>query len=340
MAGPVTPEVYYADDQITLHHGDSLEVMRTLADGSVDCIVTSPPYYGLRDYGNDGQYGLEPTPDEYVETMRALFAEGRRVLADDGTFWLNIGDSYSTGGGTGGGGSYKQQPHGRSRPKVEIPAKNLMGIPWRVALALQADGWILRNSIIWYKPNGMPESVTDRLSGKHENLFMFTKKPTYWFDLDALREPLSDDRAPSRKARKPQPGWKENSAKGEYKPGNRGGTAWSANANSLTGPQQDVLGAHENGKNPGDVWPINTQPFGGAHFAVFPQELARRCIVSGCKPGGTVLDTFSGSGTTGLVAQRHGRKYVGIDLSADYLKLSLETRLQQTTLDFQEEATA
>jgi site-specific DNA-methyltransferase (cytosine-N4-specific) len=312
MAGPV--KVYYTDDQITLHQGDSLEVMRTLPDCSVDCIVTSPPYYGLRDYGNDGQYGLEPTPDEYVETMRALFAEARRVLADDGTFWLNIGDSYG-------------------------PGKALQGIPWRVALALQTDGWILRNSIIWYKPNGMPESVTDRLSGKHENIFMFTKKPTYWFDLDALREPLSEDRAPSRKARKPQAGWKENSAKGEYKP-NRGGTAWSANANNLPGvsPQQDYLGAHENGKNPGDVWPINTQPFGGAHFAVFPQELARRCIVAGCKPGGVVLDTFSGSGTTGLVAQRHGRKYVGIDLSADYLKLSLETRLQQTTLDFQEEA--
>lgn len=300
---------YYQDEAITLRQGDSLEVARTLPDQSVDCIVTSPPYYGLRDYGNDGQYGLEESPAAYVETMRALFSELRRTLADDGTLWLNIGDSYSGGSRKGYADTGKAAGRiGSDRPASGMPGKNLLGIPWRVALALQDDGWILRNSIIWHKPNAMPESVTDRLSGRHENLFMFSKAQGYWFDLNPIREPLDESRAPSRKVRKPQAGWKENSAKGSYTPGSAG-------------------------KNPGDVWSINTQPFPGAHFATFPQELARRAIVAGCKPGGTVLDPFSGSGTTGLVAQNNGRKYVGIDISADYLKLSLETRLQNAALD-------
>ena len=303
--------IYYEDDAITLHHGDALEVARTLPSGSADCIVTSPPYFGLRDYGNDGQYGLEESPAAYVETMRALFAELRRVLAGDGTLWLNIGDSYSTKGGnlTAGktgkdhGGSYANM-RGRAGERSGLPNKNLLGMPWRVAFALQDDGWILRNSIIWEKPNAMPESVTDRLSGRHENIFMFSKSQRYNFDLDQIREPQADV-SPARAGRNGSP-------------------------NSFD-PTSSV---HAKGKNPGDVWSINTQPFPGAHFAVFPQELARRAIVAGCKPGGTVLDPFSGSGTTGLVAQQNGRKYVGIDISADYLKMSLETRLQNAVLDF------
>lgn len=271
---------YYEDESVTLVLGDSLEAARTLPDGSADCIVTSPPYYGLRDYGTEGQYGLEETPAAYVETMRALFHELRRVLADDGTLWLNIGDSYGKG-------------------------KQLMGMPWRVALALQDDGWILRNSVIWHKPNAMPESVVDRLSGRHENLFMFSKSQQYWFDLNPIRE--------------------ESNRVEAYKP-----NKW---ANGAMRPHEGHRGSHLNGRNPGDVWSINTQPFPGAHFAVFPKELARRCIVAGCKPSGTVLDPFSGSGTTGLVAQENGRKYIGIDISADYLKLSLETRLQNATLN-------
>lgn len=279
--------IYYQDESVTLLHGDALEQARTLPDGSVDCIVTSPPYYGLRDYGSDGQYGLEETPAAYVETMRALFSELRRVLSDDGTLWLNIGDSYSKN-------------------------KNLLGIPWRVAFALQDDGWILRNSIIWEKPNAMPESVTDRLSGRHENIFMFSKSQRYWFDLDPIRQ--------ESEQRKPQPSDKK-----------RPDEAW----NSSTGlnPHHGQRTPHVNGKNPGDIWSISTKPFPGSHFAVFPPEIPRRAIVAGCKPGGTVLDPFSGSGTTGLVAQENGRKYVGIDISADYLKLSLETRLQTGTLN-------
>jgi DNA modification methylase len=311
---------YYQDDAITLHQGDSLEVARTLEAGSVDCIVTSPPYYGLRDYGNDGQYGLEETPAAYVETMRALFSELRRVLADDGTLWLNIGDSYSNSSKGGTQGSTGQRA-GRTftaagrGAKPSLPDKNLLGIPWRVAFALQDDGWILRNSIIWAKPNGMPESVRDRLAGRHENIFMLSKSQRYFFDLDTIREPhaeVSLARAGRRRLTV------DKSQEGVGSPHTLDPASY----------------ANSSGKNPGDVWNIGTQPFPGAHFAVFPPEIPRRCIIAGCKPGGTVLDPFSGSGTTGLVAQNNGRKYVGIDLSAEYLKLSLETRLQNAALDF------
>lgn len=279
---------YYKDEKVTLLHGDSLEVARTLEPGSVDCIVTSPPYFGLRDYGQEGQYGLEENPAAYVETMRALFSEIRRTLSDDGTLWLNLGDSYGKG-------------------------KQLLGIPWQVAFALQADGWILRNSIVWHKPNTMPESVRDRLSSRHEMLFMFSKKPKYWFNLDPIRE----DHSPASIAR-----------------ANRAFTAdkqrgYTGSAQTLN-PSQFI---NAKGKNPGNVWNIATKSFKGAHFAVFPPELARRCIVTGCKPGGTVLDPFSGSGTTGMVARNEGRKYIGIDINADYLKLSRETRLQNDPLD-------
>lgn len=308
--------IYYQDDTIKLLHGDALDEANLLPDGCVDCIVTSPPYFGLRDYGSGGQYGLEESPAAYVETMRVLFSELRRVLADDGTLWLNIGDSYGRGSRPisqppqgfekDRTGSRRPQDDGRS---LNLPAKNLLGVPWRTAFALQDDGWNLRNAIVWHKPNAKPESVTDRISSTHENVFMFTKSTKYWFDLDAVRIPLSITRSASRKARRPRDGWKENSAPGAYS------------------------GGSDKGKNPGDVWHISTQPFPGAHFATMPTELARRCIVAGCKPGGTVLDPFSGSGTTGLAAVMNGRKYVGVDINAEYLKLSLETRLQTGVLE-------
>ncbi|WP_394253665.1 DNA-methyltransferase [Arthrobacter pityocampae] len=306
---------YYEDETITLLHGDALEQASTLPDVSVDCIVTSPPYYGLRDYGSDGQYGIEETPTAYVETMRALFSELRRVLADDGTLWLNIGDSYSGGSRKGYADTGKAAGRiGSERPASGLPGKNLLGIPWRVAFALQDDGWILRNSIIWQKPNAMPESVKDRLSGRHENLFMFAKSQRYWFDIDPIREEsiLEATRGKFTKPRDQRP----------------------RNGAEPNGDTHYNMGFSPKGKNPGDVWSISTHAFPGAHFAVFPPELARRCIVAGCKPGGTVLDPFSGSGTTGLVAQQNGRKYVGIDISEDYLRLSLETRLQNGVLSF------
>lgn len=310
---------YYSDPGVTLWHGDALGVLRGLDDGSVDCIVTSPPYYGLRDYGVEGQLGAESSPGDFVAALVDVFREARRVLADDGCLFLNLGDSYSSGitwdaracdtdGTTLAGCRGGDCP---STTRKFLPAKNLLGIPWRVALALQDDGWVLRNDIIWVKPNAMPESVTDRLAGRHEHLFLFAKSARYHFDLDAIRVDHAETTiAAATRARKPYAA-----------PGQR--------ANLKT------RGMNEIGANPGDVWSINTRPFSEAHFATFPPELPERCILAGCKPGGTVLDPFSGSGTTGLAAAKHGHPYVGIDLNADYLDMSLRTRLQQPGLDLE-----
>jgi DNA modification methylase len=387
-----SPPPYFTDESTTLYHGDSLAILQQLPDASVDCCVTSPPYFGLRDYGEAGQYGLESSPAEYVETMRAVFAEVRRVLADDGTLWLNIGDSYSgqlsrSAVGMPGLDSdqnpcpsslsaqspqYPSQPspysendseqsrqvaingsvgpladmrqgarngNRRSRPRgyEGLPAKNLMGIPWRTAFALQGDGWILRNDIIWNKPNAMPESVTDRLSTRHEHLFMFSKSRAYWFDLDPIREPVTTTSATALTWARDS---KEADVPGQSMRQHRGDrTPYPGmppqGIKAATG-RQHVSDYGNGGKNPGDVWTVPTQPFAEAHFAVMPQTLAERAILAGCKPGGVVLDPFSGSGTTGLAAAKHGRRYVGIDLNADYLNLSLRTRLAQPGLNFGE----
>ena len=328
--------LYYQDDQTVLHHGDAASVLATLPDGAVDCIVTSPPYYGLRDYGTEGQYGLEASPAEYVETMCALFSEARRVLADDGTLWLNIGDSYARNPAKGTTGTM----NGRNAPRMgyagdrigkpDLPEKNLLGIPWRVAFALQDDGWILRNDIIWSKPNAMPESVTDRLSSRHEHLFMLTKSPRYWFDLDPIREPVVTERAQALS-------WARDSKEADV-PG-QSMRQHRSTREAYTGTNVRVTGArhraqHDHGKNPGDVWAVPTQPFSEAHFATMPPALAERCVQAGCKPHGTILDPFSGSGTTGYAAAKHDRRYIGIDLNAEYLDLSLRTRLAQPALTF------
>lgn len=314
---------YYTDDQVTLHHGDAAATLAHLPDGSVDCIVTSPPYFGLRDYGVDGQIGAELTPAEFVAALTTVFREARRVLADDGTLWLNLGDSYSArvahndntpnlnrDGTADTSNRAIGQQLGKRMLQPDRPPKNLLGIPWRAAFALQDDGWILRNEIIWHKPNAMPESVTDRLSGRHEHLFLFSKSERYWFDLDPIREPHAESTV-SAATRKRIP---------YAAPGQR--------------PNTKTRGMHDAGANPGDVWSINTRPFPGAHFAVFPPEIPERCIQAGCKPGGVVLDPFSGSGTTGMAAAKHGRRYVGIELNEEYLALSLQTRLAQGVLDF------
>lgn len=317
-------EPYYADDQITLWHGDALATLREMPAESVHCVVTSPPYYGLRDYGEPGQYGLEPTPTAYVETMRAVFAEVRRVLTADGTLWLNLGDSYARGNTGQGNAGPSSKLQGGTRPSFRqdgatcvptkrsgsLPDKNLLGIPWRVAFALQDDGWILRSEVIWAKTNCMPESVVDRPSKTHEHVFMFTRESRYHFDLDAIRIPRSQSTVD----------WPATGPVGV-----RRITPGEARA------ARDVS-ALPAGRNPGDVWSLPTQPFTEAHFAVMPSALAERCILASCRPGGTVLDPFTGSGTTGMVAQQHGRRFVGIDLSAKYLKLALRTRLAQTAL--------
>lgn len=314
---------YYADESVTLWHGDALDVLRTLPAGSVDCCVTSPPYFGLRDYGVVGQIGAESSPAEYVEALRLVFAEVRRALAADGTCWLNLGDSYQSSGGHTSIGAGSQRAgrsnidqQNASKVRSDLPSKNLLGIPWRVAFALQDDGWILRSEIIWAKRNMMPEAVTDRPTKAHEQVFLLTKRPRYWYDADAIREDS-------------EPGQTEHNER--YAREYAGHTARAA----VTGQPGNVnnVGIHSRpgkpGRNARSVWAISAQPFAAAHFAVMPVALAERCVKAGCKPGGTVLDPFSGSGTTGLAAARHGRRSVGIDLNADYLALSLRTRLAQ-----------
>ena len=318
-------EPYYKDPSVCLWLGDARRVLEGMPESSVDCVVTSPPYYGLRDYGVDGQIGLEGTPDEYVDRLAAVFHEVARVLRPDGTLWLNLADSYAGSGkgrradGTRGTATGKQASDrgacsGRlNRPCRTVRRKSLLGIPWRVAFRLQDDGWILRSEIIWHKHNSMPESVRDRPTRAHETVFLLTRNASYHYDAAAIRQPLavSSVRRLSQDVR---------SQKGSDRVPGKG-----------NGPMKAV-GSPE-GRNIRDVWDINTTPFTGAHFATFPEALPSTCILAGCRPGGVVLDPFSGSGTTGLSALKAGCRYVGIDISRDYLDLSLHTRLAQGTLE-------
>lgn len=317
-----TLEPYWSDGQVTLHLGDALEVLRQLPDGFADCCVTSPPYYGLRDYGTEGQYGLEDSPGEYVQTMAAVFAEVQRVLADDGTFWLNIGDSYYSGrGNPGPNGIDPKNPARRGwvRPVDRCgqdwgTPKSLLMIPERLILALQDGGWIVRNKGVWHKPNGMPESARDRLAGKWEPFYLLVKSRSYWFDLDPIRIPHS----PVSVARSGRNRFAEDRSQDGI-----------GSPNTIN-PRQ---ACHEAGANPGDVWDIGTYPYPGAHFAVFPLEFPLRCIKAGCKPGGMVLDPFSGTGTTGEAARLLGRRYAGIDLNAAYHDQAVTKRFPQGLLD-------
>lgn len=322
---------YYEDDTISLFHGDAFAVATKLAPKSVRTIVTSPPYFGLRDYGMDGQLGAESTVGEYVSNLVGLFAVLREVLADDGTLWLNLGDSYASepGWGRGGGstlGGAKNSAPGRrgkslkqfdslTRPRSELPPKNLIGIPWRVAFALQQDGWILRSDIIWSKPVVMPESVTDRPTKAHEYIFLLSKSRRYFYDAEAIREPDVGADHP-RSVLFGQPSLEP-----------------SGGLNSPHSGLRKFAGRTGEGRNKRSVWTVQTQPFPEAHFAAYPPELIRPCVLAGSGPGDTVLDPFSGSGTTGLVATQEGRKYIGIDLNSDYLDLSLRTRFAQPSLN-------
>lgn len=332
--------IYYEDPRITLLHGDALTEARTLEAGSVQTIVTSPPYFGLRDYGEEGQYGAEASVEEYVSRMVELFRELRRVLADDGTLWLNLGDSFANDGKWGGssGGKHASALHGKSgigRGKVTtgLPPKNLIGVPWRVAFALQTDGWILRSDIIWAKPNPMPESVTDRPTKAHEYLFLFAKSPRYYYDADAIAEDAVKGDAGSS--------WTEGKT-GEHQLGRaqkrdvRQGFARAGGHRD--NPSGGYGGRAPETRNKRTVWSVPTAPFSGAHFAVYPPELIRPCILAGSRPGDTVLDPFSGSGTTGAVATFEGRNYVGIDLNKEYLDLSLRTRFAQPVLPWAADA--
>lgn len=326
--------VHYTDNLITLHHGHALDVAKTLPDESVQTIVTSPPYFGLRDYGEKDQIGAEGTVDEYVDALVALFAELRRVLAFDGTLWLNLGDSYSNSANAASGKTFRQDRAdvmpGRRNTAFNLGPKQLLGVPWRVAFALQQEGWVLRSDVVWAKPNPMPESVADRPTKSHEYLFLLAKSPSYFYDAEAIAESAVKGDAGSRfDLGKTASHQLDRAQKGPRFGGAKYGDDESAQARTKSGNEYFPDGT----RNKRTVWTVPTVPFPGSHFAVYPPELIRPCILAGSRRGDTVLDPFSGSGTTGMVATQEGRRYVGIDLSAEYLDLSLRTRFQQPVLD-------
>ncbi len=397
---PSTPTPFWRTDTVTLYTGDALDTLRALPDASVDTVCTSPPFYGLRDYGtgtwvggdpgcshsvgrgtntaqtkaggpvgypaspahrggdprtcrrcgavrHDRQYGLEPSPEDYVGTLRAVFAEVRRVLRPTGTVWLNLGDSYSAEPpGHGEHAMRSSTLHSRGaaatlRASVRaagvdrtasLPRKNLLGIPWRVASALQADGWILRNAVVWAKRNPMPESVKDRLSATYEFVFLLVKQPHYYFDLDAIRVPLARPEAVGEGlviggANKGRHGGidatkrrRGHSVYGAKYTDHRSFAKGQHGAAMRPGQRHDTT--HPRGKNPGDVWHLSTRPLREAHFAAFPIDIPLRCIAAGCPEGGVVLDPFSGAATTGVAAVQLGRRYVGVELNASYNTLA------------------
>ena len=303
--------------------GDCRETLKTLPAQSVNTCVTSPPYFGLRDYGHEGQMGAEPTPDEFVAALVEVFREVRRVLRDDGTVWLNLGDSYARAGGwsnNNGLDGVSREDSKRAKSNLSytdgksqklakgLKPKDLIGIPWRVAFALQADGWYLRQDIIWAKPNPMPEGVTDRCTKSHEYIFMLSKSPKYYYDHEAVKEPLAD----SSIARLAQ-----------HNIANQEGST-RANGGAKTNGTMKAVGGTDGKRNRRSVWTVPTKPYKGAHFATFPPALIEPCILAGCPEGGTVLDPFGGSGTTAGVAVSNGRNAVICELNPEYVDLIAE----------------
>ena len=378
-------------DNVTILQGDCRTILPLLPDESVHCCVTSPPYWGLRDYGTasweggdagcdhqspsrkgatgdradrtftanapyrdtcgkcgarriDAQLGLEPTYQEYVQHMVEVFREVRRVLRDDGTLWLNLGDSYNNFRSQMGPGQAvhgrenlngKPAPESKRRGTVGLKEKDLCGIPWRVAFALQEDGWYLRQDIIWHKPNPMPESVRDRCTKAHEYIFLLSKSQRYYYDQDAIKEESSGmgggaSFGPQTKKIKVPSGWdtsKGNGGHGSYHSGGRGKPEYKdigVQSRTYDRPEYDK-------RNKRSVWTVATHSYPDAHFATFPPELIEPCIHAGCPQDGTVLDPFHGSGTTGEVSRRFGCRYVGIELNSEYIGLSLK-RLRQGTM--------
>lgn len=340
--------------------GDCIDMMRTLPDESVHTCITSPPYFGLRDYGVDGQIGLELTPAEFIQRLVEVFREVRRVLRKDGTVWVNMGDSYASkpNGPIGAGGHLAEAPHvavrtAQARRSSRIPGglkhKDMMGIPWRLAFALQDDGWYLRQDIIWYKPNPMPESTRDRCTKAHEYLFLLSKSRSYYYDNEAIKEPAAEsslarwaqdidqqagsDRVPGKTngamkavggARAKRDSFKREGSKREQSiPGQNNGTHRPGREES----EFDVMT-----RNKRSVWTVPTVGFKGAHFATFPPDLIRPCVLAGSPRGGMVLDPFGGAGTTGLVAMQEGRQSILCELNPDYAAMA-RARLDQAWID-------
>lgn len=322
---------------MTIYIGDALETLKKLSSESVQCCVTSPPYWGIRDYGVKGQIGLELTLQEHIDILVAIFKEVRRILKPDGVLWLNYGDSYLQMSGRGFLYNDRLTNEGKERVDIKIknhlPKKNLIGMPWRIAFALQENGWILRSEVIWHKPNAMPESAKDRPTKAHEHLFLFSKKAKYFFDIDAIKEERAgNEDSPEYRGGCYVDGENNNNVMGKRK--SKGNRAWDfTRENSLElvpgKPAQHRKERVERTdtqnltkRNPRSVWTIATQATREAHFATFPDELAARCILSGSRPGDTILDPFLGSGTTYEMANGLGREAIGIELNPEYAEIA------------------
>jgi len=295
----------------TIIQGDALTRLKELPSESVDCCITSPPYFGLRDYGVEGQIGLEESPEAYVSKLVEVFREVRRVLKDDGIMFLNLGDSYA-GSGKGGQSEEKrsenwQPQYGNKGKRYGLKPKDLIGIPWMVAFALRADGWYLRSDIIWHKPNCMPESCKDRPTKSHEYMFLLSKGKKYYYDAEAISEDAINTKMPGKNMR---------DTRETYGPQNGG------NSGLRDLKQRYKSGDWPTKRNKRTVWTVATKPYSEAHFATFPPALIEPCILAGCPEGGICLDPFFGAGTTGLVAKKLGRHFIGIELNEAYIGMA------------------
>jgi DNA modification methylase len=315
-------EPWLNDGDVQLFHGDVRTVLDQLPEGIAQTCVTSPPYWGLRDYGVAGQIGLEPTFDEFLEGMVDVFRAVRRVLAVDGTVWVNMGDSYAQDGKWGGASSSRNADRAgaypRGRKTSGLKPKDLVGQPWRLAFALQEDGWYLRSDIVWRKPNAMPESVADRPSRDHEYLFLLAREPRYYYDQDAIREPYAAESVSRLRYAGAVTGDRlKQHAPDSYVRLDGAGRVYAPNPK---------------GRSKRTVWDVAASRFAGAHFATFPPELIEPCVLAGSRPGDIVLDPFMGSGTTAAVARAHGRRAVGVELNEAYLALAADRLAQQSLL--------